>query len=187
MHEPIHTYARRLREARGAWLSQRKLATLAHVAPSTIFRLEAGKHLPSVETLEAVAPHLNTTADDLLERAGYRSVRKDAAPSSADNLPNDPLGLVVRALQAGPWPEAVSAAVYALLVAVVDDRRSLWEKRFNQAVEELQADEPSPSYMVLGDVPTTPELRAQVEAFIRTQSTEQWLSLRDRLFPPVKS
>ena len=192
MQEPIHAYVRRLREARGQWLSQRKLAKLAGLAPSTILRLEGGQHAPSVETLTAIAPYLNTTADDLLERAGFRAVRPDALSALSEAHAPDPLMLLTQCLERGPWPQNISAAVYALLAAYADDKRTLWERRVNEAFDatlaELAAAPEGPEPPVYAGWTTEAFDEgdwATLQRFSRTRSAAQLLELvKARLFAP---
>jgi transcriptional regulator with XRE-family HTH domain len=193
MHEPLHLYVRRLRERRGRWLSQRRLAALAGLAPSTVLRLELGTRVPSERTLRAVARHLGTTEDDLLRRAGYRSTREETrAPPEVD------VALALRELLAsGPWPPALADALQTVLALTRDDSRALWEHRFDAAVAELQAEqqetealagarepEEEPMFGVAW-APTTAEERAELLRVTRTPTPAQWLELRDKLFGPT--
>jgi transcriptional regulator with XRE-family HTH domain len=192
---PVKTLAALLREARvRKGISQKNLAGQAGVSDASLSRIESGKQSPTLDMLARILPHYGLSPDDLRPYLSSQTAtpstakcaeRADSWLPTPAHLPHDPLAAVVQCLQAGPWPEAVSAAVYALLVAVVDDRRSLWEKRFNRAVSELLADAELPSYVGLSGAPLTPEMRAEVEACIRTLAADQWSSLKEKLFPSV--
>lgn len=49
-----------IRERRSVRLSQQKLADLAHVRQETISRLESGKHVPSIATLDKLERAIET-------------------------------------------------------------------------------------------------------------------------------
>ena len=56
----------RLRKARG--LSQEKLARLADVANTTLFKMESGENQnPTLDTLKKVAKALDVSVDDLIK------------------------------------------------------------------------------------------------------------------------
>jgi len=58
----------RIREVRKArQLSQEKLAEKVGVDPKQISRIEGGKSAPSLDTLEAIAAHLQVTIKDLFD------------------------------------------------------------------------------------------------------------------------
>lgn len=56
---------REVRKARG--LSQEKLAEKVGVDPKQISRIEGGKSAPSLDTLEAIAKHLQVEMKDLFD------------------------------------------------------------------------------------------------------------------------
>ncbi|MEL7566416.1 MAG: helix-turn-helix transcriptional regulator [Dehalobacterium sp.] len=61
---------RALREKAG-FESQAKLADASGVDNSTIARLERGDTKPTPETLKKIAPHLNTSYETLMVKAGH--------------------------------------------------------------------------------------------------------------------
>lgn len=63
-------YIEELRIAQG--LSQRQLADLSKVSNTEISRIESGERKkPSPVILKAIAPHLGTSYEDLMSKAGY--------------------------------------------------------------------------------------------------------------------
>lgn len=63
--ELLGTRIREVRKLRG--LSQEKLAEKVGVDPKQISRIEGGKSAPSLDTLEAIAKHLQVEMKDLFE------------------------------------------------------------------------------------------------------------------------
>ena len=63
--ELLGTRIREVRKLRG--LSQEKLAEKVGVDPKQISRIEGGKSAPSLDTLEAIAKHLQVEMKDLFD------------------------------------------------------------------------------------------------------------------------
>lgn len=172
-------------------LSHRKLAERADVSHGLISQVETGQVRPSPEYIFKVAPHLNTRPENLLLTAGYIDADQrwiDGVPpaQAASTLPSDPLAAVAQALQQGAWPENVTAAVYCLLAATVDDKRTLWQRRFDAAValleqetEALEDDEP---VLRVRRTPPTEESREALLEYLRTFRQRDWMRLRNLLF-----
>lgn len=109
---------RGLRVRRGPWLSQERLAAITGVSVSMISRLERGEREPSLRTLEQLAPGYGLPVPTVVA-----ALFGDVEAPAALPLPEDPLQLLTVALERGPWPQNISAAVYALLASVAYDRR----------------------------------------------------------------
>lgn len=63
-------YIKALRKSKD--LSQRELAELANISNAEISRIESNERKnPSLKVLKAIAPHLNTTFQELLNKVGY--------------------------------------------------------------------------------------------------------------------
>lgn len=62
---------RALRKSNG--LTIERLAQVAGLSVATVNRLEAGKHEPTVSTLDAIAPALGTTTAELLAEPAAQS------------------------------------------------------------------------------------------------------------------
>lgn len=74
-------YLLNLRQKNG-FKSQRKLALDAGISSATLSRIEAGTQKPQPETLEKLAPLLNVTYEELLEKAGYLPTSKETKSNS---------------------------------------------------------------------------------------------------------
>lgn len=172
-------------------LSHRQLAGRAGVSHGLISQVETGQVRPSPEYIFKVAPHLNTRPENLLLIAGYIDADQrwiDGVPpeQATPTLPADPLAAVAQALQQGAWPENVTAAVYCLLAATVDDKRTLWQRRFDAAValleqetDGLEDDEP---VLRVRRTPPTEESREALLEYLRTFRQRDWMRLRNLLF-----
>ncbi len=134
----IGTRLRELRLKQGSWLGVRRLARLAGVSHSVISEVEHGKQRPTPGFLYAVAPHLGTSPNELLQLAGYLD---DSGCWTEPERRADPLTKVKAALAEGPWPPRLIDAVVALLQAwpsetpaAQPDPQTLLAQRWDDAV-----------------------------------------------------
>lgn len=146
-------------------ISQRYLARRAGVSHSMVSMWERGQLRPSLLHLQKIAPVLGVSLNELTLLAGYRDEHGWLTENDDDNvvatLPADPLAAVTQALQAGPWPENISAAIYCLLAAAQDDKRGLWERRVSEAIREVE----ETGYIASKDELTGPTTPAEIIAF----------------------
>jgi transcriptional regulator with XRE-family HTH domain len=126
-------YLRAARKRLGRSLPE--MAATTGLSQASLSRYETGQQRVSLEVAQVLAPAYGVALSDLLRAAGLQPPLE-----FKDDLPADPMGLLTRALAIGPWPENVSAAVYALLVAVMDDRRDKWERRLAWALSRQHPD-----------------------------------------------
>lgn len=82
----IHNRIKELRNEKD--ISQRDLAKIINLSPSTIAMYETGKRKPDTDTLQRIADYFNVSVDYLLGRTGERSPadKIKAAPSDDPEL-----------------------------------------------------------------------------------------------------
>lgn len=121
-----------LREQRGPWLTQGRLAELTGVDPSYISRMERGERAPSLDTLARLAPGYGLTPLELARLVF------EAAPPPEPVPPADPLAALSAVLSAGPWTEAEARALGALVTAQLAARHEL-QDAYDRGVVQLLA------------------------------------------------
>ncbi len=128
------TLADRLRLARQrTGLSVRELGKAVGVSHSVVSIVERGEQRPTAEYLLDVAEPLGLDPLELLRDWGYLKRAEGAG------RPDDPLRRLGDALAGGPWPQNVSAAVYALLSYPMDVARRVRAEADREATDRLEA------------------------------------------------
>lgn len=173
----------------GKPLTVRQLATLSGLSHSDISRVERGEKPATPRHLLKLAKPLRISPLKLLLLGEYVDEQGEWSGDEPDQiptpLPHDPLAAVTQALQQGPWPQNISAAVYALLAAAADDKRTLWERRFDEALARVEAEPPGAQVIVNvldSAIEPSPELRRAIEEVVRTQRAVDGFRLRNALF-----
>jgi transcriptional regulator with XRE-family HTH domain len=150
-------YLRARREHLG--LSQGALGRASGVSPSMISRLESGKRRATPGLLYLLAEPLQVSYSQLLQRAGHEPAARRWQDQERALTPADPLGDVQRALSRGPWQPPVRNAILTLLSELARDHSAAWQRRFDEAVQELERGDA----LVFSREPETPQTRAQVQ------------------------
>jgi len=150
-------YLRMRREHLG--LSQGALGRASGVSPSMISRLESGKRRATPGLLYLLAEPLQVSYSQLLQRAGHEPAARRWQDQERALAPADPLAEVQRALNRGPWPPTVRNAVITLLSELARDQAATWQRRFDEAVQELERGDA----LVFSREAETPQVRAQVQ------------------------
>ncbi|HLI27298.1 MAG TPA: helix-turn-helix transcriptional regulator [Chloroflexota bacterium] len=150
-------YLRMRREHLG--LSQGALGRASGVSPSMISRLESGKRRATPGLLYLLAEPLQVPYSQLLQRAGHEPAARRWQDQERVLAPSDPLAEVQRVLNRGPWPPAVRNAVLTLLAELARDQAATWQRRFDEAVQELERGDA----LVFSREAETPQMRAQVQ------------------------
>lgn len=122
-----------LRERRGEWLTQGRLAELTGIDPSYISRIERGERSPSLDMLAKLAPAYGLDPLELV-RAVYE-VRLPAAPPP----PASPMLALAAALEAGPWNPTERGAIIALCDSL-RQHHGKGKAAFDKAAEALLAE-----------------------------------------------
>jgi transcriptional regulator with XRE-family HTH domain len=65
-------------------LSLRNLAKECHISPSFLSDIELGKATPSLDTLNVISEHLNTSIAELLQENPTQSPQPESLPSCGD-------------------------------------------------------------------------------------------------------
>lgn len=162
-------YLRLRREHLG--LSQGALGRASGVSPSMISRLESGKRRATPGLLYLLAEPLQVSYSQLLQRGGHEPAARRWQDQERTTSPTDPLAEIQRSLNRGPWPPMVRNAVMTLLAELARDHATTWQRRFDEAVQELERG----GAVVLGDESETSEARGTV----------QFAVLRHMLFDPA--
>ena len=129
-------YLRLRREHLG--LSQGALGRASGVSPSMISRLESGKRRATPGLLYLLAEPLQVSYSQLLQRGGHEPAARRWQDQERTTSPSDPMVDIQRALNRGPWPPSVRNAVATLLSELARDHATTWQRRFDDAVQELE-------------------------------------------------
>lgn len=61
-------------------INKAELSRLSQVSESTLSRIEAGTQQPSINTLKKIAPYLQVSETELMEKAGYPVSKPESIP-----------------------------------------------------------------------------------------------------------
>jgi transcriptional regulator with XRE-family HTH domain len=115
------------------------------VSRSQIEKIEKGTRKAKPEYLELAARVYRVSVDHLARVAKLRYLPETAQEAEplppVPQRPDEYLAGLQDYLSQGPWPEALAAAVYAICATVAEDRRRVWERRFEDTLSRLLEDD----------------------------------------------